>query len=43
MPRRPAPTESFRTQASHNGWIKAGIWIFIVIFAFGAFGLIFAR
>jgi hypothetical protein len=43
MPRRSVPTESFRSQASHNKWLRAGIWIFIVIFAFSAFGLVFAR
>ncbi|HEY8321542.1 MAG TPA: hypothetical protein VIG46_07145 [Candidatus Baltobacteraceae bacterium] len=43
MPRRPAPYESIRSQAQHNKWLKAGIWIFIVIFAMSAFGMIFAR
>lgn len=43
MPRRPASNESFRAQAGHNAWLKAGIWIFIFIFAFSALGLIFAR
>lgn len=43
MPRRPVPYESFRSQAGHNKWLKAGIWVFIFIFAFSALGLIFAR
>ncbi len=41
MPRRPAP-ESLRAHAGHNPWLKVGIWVFIFIFAFGAFGLMFA-
>lgn len=43
MPRRrPVPYESLKQRAARTRWLRVGIWVFIIIFAFSVVGGLFA-